>query len=191
PRGATVGSTFAVMDPSPCRCTLERGGNGSSSGGGVGSATNRGQGVYDPPLLWPLGGSKLAYSTGQGPVAHLLRLRSAYSQQADAWGTGEPAFTSYHHMFKGTVDYVFYGPGPLLETPSDVDGGGSSPDAPTSKEALSRPIAGKRSSLRCVGVSEPPLRRDLDHFGGLPSPEEPSDHVLLAVQFEITPPPSP
>ena len=66
----------------------------------MGSATNRGQGVYDPPLLWPVGASKFAYSTGQGPVAHLLRLRSAYSQQADAWGTGEPAFTSYHHMFK-------------------------------------------------------------------------------------------
>ena len=106
---------------------------------------------------------------------------------------------------QGTVDYIFYGPGPLVETPSDTcEGGsssevetpsdtgegGSSSDAPTSEEVLPRPVAGeRRSSLRCVGVSEPPLRCDLDYFGGLPSPEEPSDHVLLAVQFEIVPPP--
>ena len=40
--------------------------------------------------------------------------------------------------------------------------------------------------LRCIGVAEPPLRLDLDRFGGLPSPEEPSDHILLAARFEIS-----
>ena len=90
---------------------------------------------------------------------------------------------------QGTVDYIFYGPGPSLETPSGADGG-NSPDGPTA-EALQRLGGGKGSSLRCMGVSEPPLRCDLDYFGGLPSPEEPSDHVLLAVRFEIVPPPPP
>ena len=89
---------------------------------------------------------------------------------------------------QGTVDYIFYGPGPLLETSNNTDGGRSSPDSPALGEAASRLAVAKRSGLRCVGVSEPPLRPDLDHFGGLPSPEEPSDHVLLAVRFEIVPP---
>ena len=110
PSGAPAGSIFAVMDPSPCPCTIERagkagqeggrdrnGGTGSSRGGGGGGG---GEGMYHPRLLWPVRGSKFAYSAGHGPVEHPLKLRSAYSQQADAWGTGEPAFTSYHHMFK-------------------------------------------------------------------------------------------
>lgn len=42
--------------------------------------------------------------------------------------------------------------------------------------------------LRCIGVAEPPLRCDLARFGGLPSPEEPSDHILLAARFEVTQP---
>lgn len=121
PRGARVGSKFVVMDPLPCRCTIERGGkarggetgslkdggggrNGSLRGGeGGGGATGNaggGRGVYHPPVLWPVNGEKFAFSTGEGPVMHPLRLKSAYSQQADAWGTGEPAFTTYHHMFK-------------------------------------------------------------------------------------------
>lgn len=44
----------------------------------------------------------------------------------------------------------------------------------------------RKGCLRCVGVAEPPLRSDLDRFGGLPSPEEPSDHILLAARFEVT-----
>ncbi|CAN0374407.1 unnamed protein product, partial [Ectocarpus fasciculatus] len=70
---------------------------------------HRGREAYDPPVLWPCNGDKLAYRRGRGPVAHRLRLRSAYAQRGDAWGTGEPAFSSFHHMFKGTVDYIFYG----------------------------------------------------------------------------------
>lgn len=58
---------------------------------------------YDPPVLWPVNGDKFAYRRDRGPVAHGLRLESAYAQQADAWGTGEPAFSSYHHMFKVTA----------------------------------------------------------------------------------------
>lgn len=117
PSGAPIGSLFAVMDPSPCPCTIERGGKAGQEGrrdrnGGGGSSRGdgrggRGEGVYHPPLLWPVGGSKFAYSTGHGPVKHPLRLRSAYSQQADAWGTGEPAFTTYHHMFKVRL-YVYF-----------------------------------------------------------------------------------
>lgn len=58
---------------------------------------------YDPPVLWPVNGDKFAYRRDRGPVAHGLRLESAYAQQGDAWGTGEPAFSSYHHMFKVTA----------------------------------------------------------------------------------------
>lgn len=94
--------------------------------------------------------------------------------------------TSRYPCKQGTVDYVFYGPGPLPEQScgnqeSDESLGDAMGEA-------SRRGGDKWSCLRCVGVAEPPMQRDLDHFGGLPSPEEPSDHVLLAVRFEVTPP---
>lgn len=90
---------------------------------------------------------------------------------------------------QGTVDYIFFGPGPSSEKEprfaSGKEGSGNSANnsSPTmAEEALLLPGSG---CLRCVGVAEPPLRCDLDRFGGLPSPEEPSDHVLLAVRFEV------
>lgn len=38
-------------------------------------------------------------------------LKSAYAFKPTRSSTGEPAFTTYHETFKGTVDYVFYGNG--------------------------------------------------------------------------------
>lgn len=79
-----------------------------------------------------------------------------------------------------------------LDTPftglGQEGGGKKSADAvgPVVGEVSTRLGDGGRSDcLRCVGVAEPPLRRDLDRFGGLPSPEEPSDHILLAARFEV------
>lgn len=95
--------------------------------------------------------------------------------------------------FQGTVDYIFFGPGPSSEEESRFasgnEGSGKSSDNLKSSmagEALLPQGGDERSDcLRCLGVAEPPLRSDLDRFGGLPSPEEPSDHVLLAACFEV------
>ena len=113
PPGARPGTLFAVMDPVPCRCVIDHdqcGAEGDVGKRKAGSETGSGDEVrrmtrepYDPPVLWPVNGDKFAYQRDRGPVAHGLRLKSAYAQQADAWGTGEPAFSSYHHMFKVTA----------------------------------------------------------------------------------------
>lgn len=127
PPSATGGSYFAVMDPNPCSCN-ERGGlvrrgqqardnsarnkteDGSWGRGKGKGKEKRGPEADDttrvppelfPPVLWPHRGSRnLANSRRYGKLIHGLRLRSAYAQQRDAWGTGEPAFTSFHHLFK-------------------------------------------------------------------------------------------
>ncbi|CAM9805110.1 unnamed protein product [Scytosiphon promiscuus] len=201
------------MDPLSCRCAAAGhndggGGGGASSGGrrpdegitkklkpaggggaGVENEFHGGRETYDPPVLWPVQGEKIAFRRNRGPVVHSLGLQSAYAQQGDAWGTGEPAFSSYHHMFKGTVDYIFYGPGPPSDTASVQEAAGRSAEdqgSTTGQEAMLLSGRGEKGLLRCVGVAEPPLRCDLDRFGGLPSPEEPSDHVLLAARFEVT-----
>ncbi|CAM9847920.1 unnamed protein product, partial [Ectocarpus sp. 8 AP-2014] len=207
PPGAPPGTLFAVLDPSPCRCTAAEpsagesrpdsgGGKRSAKGGGDGDGPqeefHRGREAYDPPVLWPSNGDKLAYRRGRGPVAHGLRLRSAYAQRGDAWGTGEPAFSSFHHMFKGTVDYIFYGQcmpseeGPPNAAHHNVQGNLSQSENPTAAEGA--PVVPEGGCLQCIGVAEPPLRCDLARFGGLPSPEEPSDHILLAARFEVTQP---
>ncbi|CBJ48564.1 hypothetical protein Esi_0025_0149 [Ectocarpus siliculosus] len=200
PPGAPPGTLFAVLDPSPCRCTAVEPAAGerrSDGGGGKRSATGGGDGggpqeAYDPPVLWPRNGDKLAYRRGTGPVAHGLRLRSAYAQRGDSWGTGEPAFSSFHHMFKGTVDYIFYGQcmpseeGPPNAAHHNVQDNLPQSENPTAAEGA--PVVLERGCLRCIGVAEPPLRCDLARFGGLPSPEEPSDHILLAARFEVTQP---
>lgn len=121
PPGAPRGTLFAVMDPLRCRCAAAgllgirgesgRGGvitkkmeaGGAGGGGGDGGAVHGKREVYDPPVLWPVNGEKFAFRREQGPVEHGLRLESAYAQQGDAWGTGEPAFSTYHHMFKVTT----------------------------------------------------------------------------------------
>ena len=122
PPGAPPGALFAVMDPVPCRCVTPDGScrgegvvgkrkAGTAAGGGGGEVPQRTREPYDPPVLWPVNGDKFAYRRDRGPVAHGLRLESAYAQQGDAWGTGEPAFSSYHHMFKVnqvSVDTIWY-----------------------------------------------------------------------------------
>eukprot|EP00903_Cladosiphon_okamuranus_P015669 g14470.t1 len=204
PPGARPGTLFAVMDPAPCRCVTadencptegfvgkRKAGNETGSGDEVRQMTRE---PYDPPVLWPVNGDKFAYRRDRGPVVHDLRLESAYAQQADAWGTGEPAFSSYHHMFKGTVDYIFYGPGPgvfsddqpCASPRQEISRKLASATDSLAGEVSPRPEGERSGCLRCVGVAEPPLRRDLDRFGGLPSPEEPSDHILLAARFEVT-----
>lgn len=111
PPGAPPGALFAVMDPVPCRCVAADGScrrdgvlgkrkPGSAAEGGGDERAEKTREPYDPPVLWPVKGDKFAYRRGQGPVVHGLRLESAYAQQGDGWGTGEPAFSSYHHMFK-------------------------------------------------------------------------------------------
>lgn len=114
------------MDPTPCPCNernIVRRGTDQAPGdsGGSSHATGRddqgsgsvvdgeagGEGVEDvgvsenvaPPCLWP-NGAIMGNSQGSGPMHHELRLRSAYAQQGNAWSTGEPAFTSYHSLFK-------------------------------------------------------------------------------------------
>ncbi|GBG33378.1 Glucose-repressible alcohol dehydrogenase transcriptional effector [Hondaea fermentalgiana] len=47
-------------------------------------------------------------------VTGLEPLKSAYAMQATSQSTGEPAFTTFHDSFQGTVDYIFTGNG--LET---------------------------------------------------------------------------
>ena len=127
PPGATPGALFAVMDPSSCCCKADvisvrdadrvqddEGAVGDGEGEELDgelpaagarskdSATSKNDKAdHLPPVLWPPRAS-VASSREFGPVAHCLRLRSAYAQQPDAWGTGEPAFTSYHHLFKVT-----------------------------------------------------------------------------------------
>lgn len=89
--------------------------DGGSSTGGERS-TEAAKGDFDkdhlPPVPWTSKGVNGAPLRGLGPVVHRLRLRSAYAQQADAWGTGEPAFTSYHGSFK-----VMCSPAPSFSVP--------------------------------------------------------------------------
>lgn len=106
PPGASPGTLFAVMDPVSCRCTTTGQHDGRGGGGASGGAENefhKGRETHDPPILWPVQGNKIAYKRDRGPVFHNLDLKSAYAQQGDAWGTGEPAFSSYHHLFKVTT----------------------------------------------------------------------------------------
>lgn len=85
---------------------------------------------------------------------------------------------------QGTVDYIFYGPGPPGKQPGIASGKSEeSLDASATNSRV--PAASRKGRLRCVGVAEPPLRSDIGRFGGLPSPEEPSDHVMLVARFEV------
>lgn len=77
-------------------------------------------------------------------------------------------------MTQGTVDYVFYGQGYREEYGGTDRSGGR-----TVQQAMP-------ARLRCLGVAEPPMQPELDRFKGIPSHSEPSDHVLLAVRFEVT-----
>lgn len=131
PPGAPPGSLFAVIDPSPCSCKADGarvqhnkgarkaqgvdGRDGKGKGGvldaGPSNGTEAAKGNADEnrlsPVLWTSKGVNGAPLRGLGPVVHRLRLRSAYAQQANAWGTGEPAFTSYHASFKVMCSFSF------------------------------------------------------------------------------------
>lgn len=91
---------------------------------------------------------------------------------------------SWHGCGQGTVDYIFYGP---ASSPSNSPTVSSRSDSENECGGSNTARSGDRTGgcLRCLGVAEPPLRCELDKFQGLPSPEEPSDHVLLAARFGI------
>ena len=90
-------------------------------------------------------------------ASHPLRLASAYAEAAD----GEPPFTSAHSRFIGTVDYVWF-------TPEGVASGGGGGTTATTR-------------LHPTRVLAPPPLASLP--GGLPSPDYPSDHVSVVVDF--------
>jgi endonuclease/exonuclease/phosphatase family metal-dependent hydrolase len=91
---------------------------------------------------------------GAGWVArHPLRLASAHAAAAGC----EPAFTSAHGKFVGTVDYVWF-------TPAALGGG--------------------RTALAPTRVLAPPPLASLP--AGLPSLDYPSDHVSVVVDFVAT-----
>lgn len=84
------------------------------------------------------------------------------------------------------MDYVFYGTSlASLEKPSDMGKSGKSTDDDPIAEVSLKKSERNVGCLRCLGVAEPPLQSDLNRFNGLPSSEEPSDHILLAVRFEV------
>ena len=89
-------------------------------------------------------------------ASHPLRLASAYAATAGV----EPPFTSAHSRFIGTVDYVWF-------TPEGVVGGGGA--------------ATTTARLHPTRVLAPPPLASLP--GGLPSPDYPSDHVSVIVDF--------
>lgn len=88
---------------------------------------------------------------GDGIARHGLSLRSAYYQVLGS----EPAFTSSHHKFRGTLDYIWY-----------------SPQAGSCK-------------LQPVSVLLPPGRKCLSKRGGLPNVHIPSDHISLVCDFVV------
>lgn len=94
-------------------------------------------------------------SLADGWVAtHPLRLASAYATAAGS----EPAFTSAHSRFIGTVDYVWFTPDGVV-----VEDGAAT------------------TRLHPTRVLAPPPLASLP--GGLPSPDYPSDHVSVVVDF--------
>ena len=60
-----------------------------------------------PPALWDHP-KEWSRSTNH-PLTHPLPLSSAYAHRPTHWTTGEPAFTTFHGQFKGTVDYIWFG----------------------------------------------------------------------------------
>lgn len=114
-----------------------------------------------PPVLWTvtepnqIGGIEVI-SDRSFALINPLELKSAYAQQPNHTTTGEPAFTSYHADFKGCVDYIWYGG-----------------------------VLGGASAIRCEGILEPPLHRDLSKSVGLPNATNPSDHIPMCALFRI------
>lgn len=135
--------------------------------------------VYTPSRILKVSNSAFVPSSHRAPITSFSRLRFSSpltlfrSESLSLELTKRPKSNE-----QGTVDYIFYGSGVF---PKEEPGTGFGP------EGCGKSVGdGERSDcLRCVGVAEPPLRRDLDRYGGLPSPEEPSDHILLAARFEV------
>ena len=94
------------------------------------------------------------------PLLHSLTLTSAYAHRPSKYTTGEPAFTSYHGNFKGTVDYIWY---------NGKEGGRE---------------GGREGRLRCVEFWGMPKVGELRSQVGLPCKACPSDHLPLVVRME-------
>ena len=86
----------------------------------------------------------------------------------------EPLFTSCHGRFTGTVDYVWF-------TPDTANG--AWPGASASNKGLAAGLGAPAFSLRAARVLLPPDFESL--YCGLPSPEFPSDHISLLVEFDV------
>ncbi|KAJ0985648.1 hypothetical protein J5N97_004004 [Dioscorea zingiberensis] len=78
---------------------------------------------YDPFLWTPMEIETASGNADCNFLEHNLRLRSAYRDVKDYAGTkdpsGEPQVTSYHRLFMGTVDYIWYSDG--LQTVKVLD----------------------------------------------------------------------
>ena len=145
-------------------------------------------------------------------VTHDLPLRSSYAQRVPELDgkvatTGEPAFTSYHRLFQGCVDYIWYTDaeerrGLWHEVRRQGDGGrsgswsgsgsasasgsgsggddGTSSTSSSSSSSSSSPFA----TIACCGVDELPKKQILDVFeNGLPTKTRSSDHLPLIARF--------
>lgn len=78
---------------------------------------------YNPYLWTPAEIEVASGNAGCALVEHRLKLRSAYTDVEDCSGTKdsnrEPEVTSYHRLFMGTVDYIWYSEG--LQTTKVLD----------------------------------------------------------------------
>ena len=131
--------------------------------------------------------AKADVSKGDVVVTHDLPLRSSYSQANETlpWDrtTGEPAFTSYHRLVQGCVDYIWYtdlkSRRGMWHNLRDRTGEKSRTIPKASSNAPSR-----FASIACCGVDEMPNKRFLDKWAnGLPSKHRASDHLPLVARF--------
>lgn len=115
----------------------------------VGMTINRNKKMRDwnPAELGIVGASSKEMT-----VRHPLKVASAYGHVAGS----EPAFSTFHDGYLGTVDYIFFTRG----SPQD-----------------------KLSLMPCSVLQPPPLE---SLSSGLPSAEWPSDHVSLLAEFQLS-----
>jgi len=115
--------------------------------------------IVSPPSTGVVRGRSGSLRREDCVTRHPLTLRSAYAAVLGS----EPAWTSCHCKYQGTLDYVFY------EATSSTAG----------QREVPRTLSGGR--LQPVQVLWPP---EAPHTG-LPSWQVPSDHVSLVVRFSL------
>eukprot|EP00798_Chlamydomonas_sp_ICE-L_P020509 gene20509-27299_t len=130
-------------------------------------------------------------------AVHPLDLTSSYASIIG----DEPVFTSSHHEFLGTCDYIWFTPklnqnsslpAPVLEAGSEgriaVTQGGTDSSVrvyeSAERELPQDTEMGSQPSLRAIAVLEPPHIEALPQ--GLPAPQWGSDHICLMTKFELS-----